>query len=151
MGKKGGDTTYQERPLSAQELQLLNTQNEMLKAGIGVAQQQENRSNAIYDDWRNNYLGMETGEVSAGANRSNGYSNNPNILSADQYAAKKAEYEQNLARLTGELGTMNTPAATQTQTQTQTPTTTSGGSGSQIKGSDGSQYPRFRSSRGGIA
>ncbi len=103
MGKKGDNkTTYEQRPLSSQELQLLQTQNKMMEAGIGVAQQQEDRSNAIYNDWKNNYLGIETGAISPTANRANGFTNDPYTVTADEYAQKKAEYEQAMAGTGGQ-------------------------------------------------
>lgn len=74
MGKKGKNTTtYQERPQSAQELKLLETQNQMTQAGIGIAREQEDRSQAQYDQWKDTYLPLETGAMAAGANRGNGY------------------------------------------------------------------------------
>lgn len=119
MGKKGSNT-YQERPQSAQELRLLETQNQMLGKQIDIGQQQENRSQSAYDDWVQSYRGMETGEINAGANRANGYSNNPNIIQPDEYAQKKSEYESQLAKLTSELEGLRSPQPTQ-----QTPTTSS--------------------------
>lgn len=86
MGKKGSNkTTYEERPLSAQELRLLETQNQMMQQGVNIAQQQEDRSQQMYGDWKNNYQGIETGEISPTATRENGYSNNPNIMTREQY------------------------------------------------------------------
>jgi len=86
MGKKGNNVTENyERPQSAQELRLLETQNQQLQAGVEVAKQQDARAGQMYQDWQNNYQGIETGEMSPTANRANGYSNNPNIVSQEQY------------------------------------------------------------------
>lgn len=61
MGKKGGGstTTYQQRPLSAEEKRLIATQNEMYKQGIAVADRQDKRSEDQYRIWKENYLPME--------------------------------------------------------------------------------------------
>ncbi len=60
MGKKGSNTTQNiERPQSAQELALLETQNAMQQQAINVAQQQEDRSNEQHNLWKENYLPME--------------------------------------------------------------------------------------------
>ena len=63
MGKKGGSSSVQnyERPLSQQELALFATQNDMMQAGIGVAAEQEARSQEQHDYWKDNYLKMEGG------------------------------------------------------------------------------------------
>ncbi len=58
MSKKGG-TTNVERPQSAQELQLLQTQSEQIQKGIAVAEQQEKRSSEQHQIWKDNYLPME--------------------------------------------------------------------------------------------
>jgi len=74
MGSKGGGTVQNyERQLSQQELDLLETQNEMLNAGIGIAQEQENRSADQYQQWQNTYEPIETGIIPLGATRENGY------------------------------------------------------------------------------
>ena len=57
MGKKS--TTNVERPQSAQELQLLETQNQMMQSGIAVAQDQEARSAEQHKIWKDNYLPVE--------------------------------------------------------------------------------------------
>lgn len=96
MGKKGKNTTtYQERPLSTQELKLFDTQNRMMEKGIDIAQQQEDRAERMHDDWVNNFRGIETGEMSMTANRANGYSNNPNIITE----AQRDSYQNRLAAL----------------------------------------------------
>ncbi len=58
MSKKG-TTQNIERPQSAQELRLLETQNAMQQQAIGIAQQQEDRSNEQNKIWKENYLPME--------------------------------------------------------------------------------------------
>lgn len=99
MGKKGSKTTNIERPQSAQELRLLETQNQQIQAGIDIAKQQDDRSQDMYNDWQNNYQGMETGEMSPTANRANGYSNNPNIITQkdyDGYQGRLSELQRQL-------------------------------------------------------
>ena len=57
MGKKGDNKTVnQERPISQQELRLLETQNQQLQKGIAVAENQEARSQEQHDIWKDNYL-----------------------------------------------------------------------------------------------
>ena len=63
MSKKGGSTTYQERPLTEQELSLLSTQNDMMQQGIDIAKQQDARSQELYQDWRNTYRDMEQNDL----------------------------------------------------------------------------------------
>lgn len=82
MGKKS--TKNVERPQSAQELRLLETQNAQLQAGIAVAQEQEKRSNAQYKEWQSAYAPMETGMIAPGATRENGYSDPSRIAAVDQ-------------------------------------------------------------------
>lgn len=117
MGKKGKNV-YQERPQSAQELRLLETQNQMMKAGIDVQKQQDDRSQQMYNDWRNNYQGMETGEISGNANRANGYSNNPNIMSRDQFNQMHGDETARLASLQDRLAGMNQNMSEPTRTTT---------------------------------
>ncbi len=71
MGKK--ETKNVERPQSAQELALLETQNQQLQKGIAVAENQEARSQEQHEDWKRAYLPMETGMIGSGATRENGY------------------------------------------------------------------------------
>lgn len=73
-GSSKGKTTNVERPQSAQELRLLETQNEQLAAGIAVAEEQEARSAEQYKEWQSAYAPMETGMMEQGATRENGYS-----------------------------------------------------------------------------
>ncbi len=58
MSKKGS-TQNIERPQSAQELALLETQNDMQQQAIDVAKQQEGRSQEQYQTWKDSYLPME--------------------------------------------------------------------------------------------
>ena len=58
MSKKGNPTP-QERPLSQQELELLQTQNEQMQKGIAVAENQEARANEQNQIWKDNYLPLE--------------------------------------------------------------------------------------------
>lgn len=57
MGKKS--TTNVERPQSAQELQLLETQNENIQRGMAIAEEQDARSAEMHKNWKDNYLPME--------------------------------------------------------------------------------------------
>lgn len=60
MGKKGKNVTKNvERPLSQQELALLQTQNAQLQKGIAIANEQDKRSADQYNLWKQNYLPME--------------------------------------------------------------------------------------------
>ena len=63
MGSSKGSTTNVERPQSAQELALLETQNQQLAAGIDIAQQQEDRATETHNVWKNNYLPHEVQQV----------------------------------------------------------------------------------------
>lgn len=101
-GSSKGTTKNYERELSPQELQLLETQNQMMQQGINIAQQQDDRSQSMYSDWKNNYQGIETGEMSPTANRANGYSNNPNIKTKDEhskYQSQRAELQKKIDAL----------------------------------------------------
>jgi len=70
----GGKTTKNyERQLSQQELQLLETQNQMMQQGIDIAQTAENRSESQYQDWQDTYRPVETGMIPRGATRETGY------------------------------------------------------------------------------
>jgi len=71
MGSKG--TKNYERELSPEELQLFQTQNEMMQAGIGIAQQAEDRSQNQYQQWQATYEPIETGLIPQGATRETGY------------------------------------------------------------------------------
>lgn len=74
MGSKGGTSVQNyERELSAEELQLLETQNTMLNAGIGIAEEQEARSADQYAQWQSTYEPIETGLMGEGATRASGY------------------------------------------------------------------------------
>ena len=60
MGGKGSNTTQNiERPLSQEELALYETQNEQLKKGIAIAQQQEDRAQRTQQIYEDNFLPME--------------------------------------------------------------------------------------------
>lgn len=84
MGKKGSKTTNIERPQSAQELRLLETQNQQLQAGIDIAKQQDDRAQEQYQNWQNAYQPIETGMIMQGATRENGYSDPSMIAGPDQ-------------------------------------------------------------------
>lgn len=58
-GSKKGQVTNQERPLSQQELKLMETQNLMQQQAINIAQTQENRAKKNQDIYEENYLPME--------------------------------------------------------------------------------------------
>lgn len=89
MGKKGGSSVQNyERPLSQQELQLLETQNQMLNAGIGIAQEQEARSADQYRQWQDTYEPIETGIIPRGATRANGYYSPSQISNANNPVPK---------------------------------------------------------------
>lgn len=103
MGKKGGTSVQNyERPLSQQELTLLETQNQMLNAGIGIAQEQEARSADQYGQWQDTYEPIETGIIPRGATRANGYYSPQQISNANKPVPKANTYNnQNL------FGTVN--------------------------------------------
>lgn len=69
MGKK--ETKNIERPQSAQELQLLQTQNQQLQKGIGVAEEQEARAQEQHQYWKDNYLSMEGGDYAGNSGSQN--------------------------------------------------------------------------------
>lgn len=96
MGKK--ETKNIERPQSAQELRLLETQNAQLQAGIQVAQDQEKRSNEQYKEWQSAYAPMETGMIAQGATRENGYSDPSMVAGPDRrgllFQSRQAEQNQ---------------------------------------------------------
>lgn len=95
MGKKGNNVT-QERPQSAQELGLMETQNQQLAAGIAIAREQEDRSREQYQNWQSSYEPMETGMIKQGATRENGYSD-PSMAQSDSrnLLFKSRQAEQN--------------------------------------------------------
>lgn len=153
MGKKGSSkTVYQERPQSAQELRLLETQNQMMQQGINIGQQQEDRSQAMYEDWKNNYQGIETGQIRGNAERANGYSQNPNIMSKEDYSKFKTDYDTKMAALRKELEglqprrrTAALPAPTTETTSNRWP---SGSPIGQLYGLYGLTSPRLFGNRG---
>jgi len=71
MSKKG--TTNYERELSQQELELLETQNQMMQQSVNIAQQAEDRSQDQYRQWQATYEPIETGMIPQGATRETGY------------------------------------------------------------------------------
>lgn len=71
MSKKS--PSYHERELSQQELDLLETQNQMMQQGVDIAQQAENRSQDQYNQWRNTYEPIETGMIPNDSDRSTGF------------------------------------------------------------------------------
>ena len=74
MGKKGGgEVKNYQRPLSPQELRLLETQNQMRRSGIAVSNDQEKRSMDQYRQWQQTYQPIETGLFKPGATRATGY------------------------------------------------------------------------------
>ena len=74
MSKKGSSTVENyERELSPQELRLFETQNDQMQQAIDIYGKQENRSEEQYTDWKRAYLPAETGMISQGATRANGY------------------------------------------------------------------------------
>lgn len=87
-GKSSGSTNNYERELSAQELQLLDTQNQQLEKGIAVAEQQEARAAEQYNNWQNTYQGIETGLIPQDGNRDNGFYGNGVTPSAPREARR---------------------------------------------------------------
>jgi len=71
MSKKG--TTSYERELSQQELDLLETQNQMMQQGGDIAQTAEDRSIDQYRQCQKTYEPIETGLIPQGATRETGY------------------------------------------------------------------------------
>lgn len=81
MGSKsggGGDTYNTERPQSAEELRLLDSQGAALDAGIAIAAEQEARAAEGYQSWVDSYEPIGTGMIDNNATRENGYTNGMN-------------------------------------------------------------------------
>ncbi|WP_373069806.1 tail fiber domain-containing protein [Sulfurimonas sp.] len=89
-GGKGGSTSVQ-RPLTQNELDLIDTNKDAINSVIDIAGRQQDLSEQNQMDWNNTYRQMETGGVSTNASRENGFSND-NILTRDAYEQAQRDY-----------------------------------------------------------
>lgn len=83
MGKKGNSAPAPVAPYSmagereptADEIRLMQLQGTSLESATQIAQEQEARSKAMYDQWRASFLPVSTGMIDDNARRENGYTN----------------------------------------------------------------------------